>query len=174
MGMNAHINVGGDLLLLTVDGIIPLSQAITKEVGQLELAMLTRTIKPMWRDSVTEKRANPWTAKKWDEYGGIFIALPGGKPGERVCLVANNRGRVGQVHDYVPLAGSGRGAIRSSAPGRHHHAGQAPLPMTACPFCTVGGWGNVWRAVRDIVWHQARATFAESGEPFVPHRGHGR
>ena len=51
LGMNAHLAIGGDLLIMTVDGVIPLSQAITKEAGQLELAMLTRTIKPLWRES---------------------------------------------------------------------------------------------------------------------------
>src|SRR5262245_34843463 len=90
MGMNAHENVGGDLLIATVDGIVPISMAIQKTAGQLELAMLTRTIKRMWREEVLAKRSWSWQIKKWDEYGGIFVTTPGGAAGNRYCLGANN------------------------------------------------------------------------------------
>src|SRR4249919_1793037 len=173
MGMNAHIQVGGDLLLLTVDGIIPLSQAITKEVGQLELAMLTRTIKPMWRDSVTEKRANPWTAKKWDEYGGIFVALPGGKPGERFCLVANNvTGAWGRFTDYDATCWIRLRAdmFFGTQDGIVMQAERTGLDDGRAYVCTlVGGWEIFGAPSAQFVWHQARATFKSSaGEPFVP------
>ena len=89
LGMNAHHLVGGDLLIATVDGIIPTSAAITKEGAQLELAAVTRPIKPMWRAEVVEKREHPWTMKKWDEYGGMFVTWPFGKPGKKLCAVIN-------------------------------------------------------------------------------------
>ena len=73
MGMNAHLQVGGDLLIATVDGIVPISAAITKDSAQLDLAAITVTIKPMWRDEVNAKRAWSWTMEKWDEYGGINV-----------------------------------------------------------------------------------------------------
>jgi hypothetical protein len=44
------------VLIATVDGIVPLSQAITKDRAELELAAITRNIKPMWRDEVNAKR----------------------------------------------------------------------------------------------------------------------
>jgi hypothetical protein len=89
MGMNAHISVGGDLLIAGVDGILPTSGALTKDAAALELAAITRSIKRMWRDEVIAKRAYPWTMCKWDEYGGMFITLPGGQPGSQRCLVVN-------------------------------------------------------------------------------------
>src|SRR6187399_85387 len=90
MGMNAHTQVGGDLVILTVEGMVPISQVITKSAGEMELAMISRAIKPMWRDEVQAKRARPWTIKRWDEYGGIFVTFPGGTPGNRYCLVMNS------------------------------------------------------------------------------------
>ena len=90
LGINAHFQVGGDLMIMTVEGIVPLSAATQKTGGQLETAMITRNIKSLWRDEVIDKREHPWTARRWDEYGGIFVTTPGGKPGQRRCLVANN------------------------------------------------------------------------------------
>ena len=55
-GNNAHTLLGGDLLVATVQGIVPLSAAITNDAGQLELTMLTVTIKPMWRSEVLTRR----------------------------------------------------------------------------------------------------------------------
>ena len=81
MGMNAHIPIGGDMLIATVEGIIPISQAITKDASQMDLAALTVTIKQMWRDEVLAKGALPWVMKKWDEFGGVFVTWPGGAAG---------------------------------------------------------------------------------------------
>ena len=45
----------------------------------------------LWRDEVEAKREQHWTIKKWDEYGAIFVATPGGvTPDEKHCLGANN------------------------------------------------------------------------------------
>ena len=82
--------VGGDLLMATVDGILPVSAAISKGKAELELAAVTRNIKSMWRDEVLDKRDQPWTLCNWDEYGGIFVTLPGGAPGQRRCLGVNS------------------------------------------------------------------------------------
>jgi hypothetical protein len=173
MGMNAHLSVGGDLLLLTVDGIIPLSQAITKEAGQLELAMLTRTIKPLWREAVAEKRAWPWTAKKWDEYGGDFVALPGGKPGERFCLVVNNiTGAWCRFlgYDATCFIRMRADMFFGTQDGIVMQADRTGLDDGHAYVATlVGGWEMFGAPSAQFVWHQARATFKSSaGEPFVP------
>ena len=89
MGKNAHIQIGGDLLIATVDGILSTSGAVTKSRAELELAAVTRNIKPMWRNEVLEKREWPWTMHKWDEFGGVFVTWPGGRPGKQLCAVVN-------------------------------------------------------------------------------------
>jgi hypothetical protein len=173
LGMNAHINVGGDLLILTVDGIIPISQAVDKSAGQLELAMLTRTIKPMWRAEVAAKRAWAWSAEKWDDFGAIFVTTPGGIPGKRYCLLANNAtgawarfpgwdatcfmrlrsemffGTQGGVVMQANVGGKDDGALYTAT--------------------LVGGWETFGTPASQIVWHQARAVFRASGaQPFAP------
>ena len=89
--MNAHIAVGGDLLIATVDGIVPMSQRDHQGPRpSWSWPPITRTIKPMWRE---RGRSTSATTRgrccKWDEYGGIFTTLPGDLPGKQKCLVTN-------------------------------------------------------------------------------------
>jgi len=89
MGINAHIALGGDLLIATVDGIVPVSAAITKDAEQLDLAMISHNIRSLWRTEAIAKRTWQWTMKRWDEYGGMFVTWPGGTPGSQYCAIVN-------------------------------------------------------------------------------------
>ena len=173
MGMNAHMSIGGDLLIATVDGIAPLSQAITKTADQLELAMLTRNIKPMWRAEVADKNNLPWTMKKWDQYGGAFVTTPGGPVGKRYCLVVNTQTTawcrfVGYdatcfLYSRNSLFFGTQGGVIMQADRTGFDDG---LPYTAI---LVGGWEMFQTPPVSVVWRQARATFtSSSGEPFQP------
>lgn len=173
MGMNAHLSVGGDLLIATVDGIVPISQAITKTAEQLELAALTRAIKPMWREEVAAKSAWPWTMKKWDEQGGIFVTWPGGAPGKRYCAAANNvtgawcRCVGWDATCFVRLRadmffGTQDGLIQQMQ--RTGYDDGVPYVATI-----VGGWDVLQTGGAEGVWHQARASFSAQGvQPFNP------
>lgn len=173
MGMNAHLNVGGDLLIATVDGILPTSGAITKDRAELELAAVTRQIKPMWRDEVNAKRASPWTLKKWDEYGGIFVTWPGGTVGNRYCAVVN--AATGAWCRYVGwdatcfmlmrgdmFFGTQDGYIMQA--DRTGYDDGKPYVATL-----VGGWEMFQSGPATVTWRQARAVFtAASGQAFQP------
>jgi hypothetical protein len=173
LGMNAHDNVGGDVLLLTVDGIVPLSQAITKSAGELELALVTRAIKRMWRDEVDAKRQYAWTIKKWDEFGGNFITTPGGLPGNRYCIAFNNTtGAFARFLGYDAMCfmrlradlffGTQDGKIMQA--DRTGYDDGVPYVATL-----VGGWDAFQSGSQEVVWHQARAVFAApEGQPFEP------
>jgi len=176
LGMNGHIQVGGDLLVLCVDGIIPLSQALTKDASQLELAMLTRTIKPLWRENVDAKRAHPWTIKKWDEYGAIFVTTPGGPPGDRWCLIANNVTIAWARFSYDAMCfirmgadlffGTQDGLIMQAERSGYDDADAAILPY-ACTL--VGGWEMFGAPANQIHLRQMRAVFhSGNAEPFQP------
>jgi hypothetical protein len=174
MGKNAHTLIGGDLMILTVDGIVPLSQVLTKSAGQLELAMVTRAIKPMWRDEVTAKRALPWTIRKWDEYGVFVVSWPGGAPGNRYCAVANNAtGAWARAVGWDALCFGRRGADL-------YFGNQDGIVMlanrtgkddgTAYVATYVGGWETFGPPANEFVWHQARVVFSTGQlfEPFEP------
>lgn len=173
MGMNAHMAMGGDLLIATVDGITPISAAITKDSAQLDLNNITVTIKPMWRDEVAAKRSWSWTMKRWDEYGGIFVTWPGGDPGNRYCAVAN--AATGAWCRYVGYDATCFIRMR----GDMFFGNQDGIVMQADrtgyddgrPYVAtlVGGWEMFQSPPQTVVWHQARASFSSGGgEPFQP------
>jgi hypothetical protein len=175
LGMNAHTLLGGDLIILTTEGAVPLSQAISKDSGALDLALLTKNIKPMWRNEVTDanKRYKPWTIRKWDEYGAIFVATPGGTRADtKHCLVVNNATGAWFVYTWDATCwirmrafmffGTQDGKIMWA--DRHGHDDGRPYTCTL-----VGGWETFQSGANQVTWHQARAIFlARPSEPFQP------
>jgi len=174
LGMNAHIPLGGDLLIATVEGIVPISQAITKTAEQLDLAALTRTIKPMWRDEVLAKRGNyPWTMKNWEEYGGLFVTWPGGTVGNQYCGVANAatgawcRFKGWDATCFMRLRGD---MFFGTQNGLIQQADRTGYDDGVSYVATlVGGWELFQSQGAVGVWHQARALFTATGaQPFDP------
>ncbi len=173
LGMNAHKQIGGDLLIATVDGILPTSGAITKSREELELAALTRPIKPMWRTEVLDKRDQHWTMCKWDEYGGMLVTLPGGVPGKYRCLAVNlattawTRFTGWDVMCFARMRGDmffGTQTGKIMQADRTGYDNGAPYVATL-----VGGWEVFQSPSQTVTWRQARASFrARAGEPFQP------
>ena len=173
MGMNAHIAVGGELLIATVDGIMPTSGAITKGRIELELAAITRAIKTMWRDEVLAKRSLPWTMCKWDEYGGMFVTTPGGAPGKRRCLVVNQATTAGARFtgwDAMCFVKLDEQMYFGTQDGRIMQADRTGYD-DGVPYVAslVGGWEMFSSPSQTITWRQSRAVFsARASEPFIP------
>jgi hypothetical protein len=173
LGMNAHLAVGGDLLIATVDGILPTSGAITKSRAELELAAITRNIKPMWRDEVNDKREHHWTLCKWDEYGGIFVTLPGGLPGKQRCLVVNSATGAWTRFtgwDCMCFMRLGSDMFFGTQTGQIMLADRTGYDNGVPYVATlVGGWEMFSSPSQTITWRQARASFfSRASEPFQP------
>jgi hypothetical protein len=172
LGMNAHISIGGELLVATVDGILPLSGAITKDKAELELSAITRQIKPMWTNEVIDKREYHWTMCKWDEYEGLFVTLPAGS-GTRRCLVANTAtGAWARFTgwDAMCFMRMGDSMFFGTQTGQIMRANRTGydngVPYTAT---MVGGWEMFSSPSQTITWRQSRAAFrARSAETFIP------
>jgi hypothetical protein len=173
MGMNAHMALGGDMLIMTTAGIVPISAAITKTSEELELAAITRAIKPMWRDEVAAKRAWSWTMENWNEYGGIFVTWPGGAIGNRYCAVVN--AATGAWCRFVGYDATCFLRLR----GDMFFGTQDGIVMQAdrtgyddgrtYTAVLVGGWEMFQSPSQTVTWRQARASFAASnGQPFQP------
>lgn len=173
MGKNAHTLLGGDLLIATSDGICPLSAAISKDAGQLMLAMLTLTIRTSWREQVLAKSNLPWTMERWDEQGIMMVTWPGGTPGNRMCAVVNTATGawcrvVGwDVMCWCRLRGD---RFFGTQDGYIMQANRTGYDDGVPYVCTiVGGWEMFQSPSETVVWHQARASFqADNREPFRP------
>ena len=77
LGKNAHVKLGGDILVATIDGIVPLTATMQKDVSALSLAAITYNIEPMWTREFMNKRTYPWALAKWDEGSALLVTFPG-------------------------------------------------------------------------------------------------
>lgn len=172
MGMNATLRIGGDLLIATVDGIIPTTAAITKTREELELAAITRNIKPMWRDEVNAKRIWPWTMLYWHEYGGIFVTWPGTDTAGVRCAVVNAAtGAWTRFTGWDATCFVSPGGVTMFFGTQDGRMMQADIGGTddGLPYvCTiVGSWETFRSPAQMTTWWQARAHyFAGVGQSY--------
>lgn len=90
LGPRATMRVGGDLLIATEMGLLPLSQAITKDISVLDQSSVSRAISPDWRREAKARRSLPWEIVKWPERAYALVSLPvtnGSQQG--LCYVLN-------------------------------------------------------------------------------------
>lgn len=75
LGINASMQAGGDLLIATVDGIVPLTQIINKDPAALSLSAVTRPIESLW-NRLTVTASEPIELVKWSDRGLGLVTLP--------------------------------------------------------------------------------------------------
>jgi len=90
LGKNATMIAGGDLIIAAVEGMVPVSQAITKDAAALSISSVSRDIEPDWREHVAARSTLPWEILKWPEMNMAVVSLPvidTSTPSQ--CLVVN-------------------------------------------------------------------------------------
>lgn len=185
LGKNAHQQLAGDVLILTVDGVVPLSAAIQKDVSALSLAAITLPIEPMWMRELRAKDVFPWIIAKWDEGDMLLVAFPGGKTYETKTVA------VAHLHTgawcrflgwdatcFMKLRGN---LFFGTQDGKVQQVDSTGFDDThfnvtlnkyvgdtyACTM--VGGWEMFQSPPNQVTWFQARAAFfSRAREPFEP------
>lgn len=76
LGMNATMRAGGDVVIATRDGLVPLSQAMVKDPSELTLAAVSRAIEPDWKVEVAARSSLPWWIVKWPDASMAIVGLP--------------------------------------------------------------------------------------------------
>lgn len=77
LGVNAYIKVGGDVLIATTQGLIPISGVAHKDPLALESIAVSRPISRTWTQTVGASGSG-WKVVKWDNAGVILVMRPGG------------------------------------------------------------------------------------------------
>ncbi|MFT8896269.1 MAG: hypothetical protein ABF968_04820 [Acetobacter sp.] len=90
-GPRAFVRNGGDILVATDTGLLPLSQAIQKSFAQLAPASVSYPIDYDWNQYVQSRSGRTWEMTIWPENQMLIVALPNSPGEENVCLVANMR-----------------------------------------------------------------------------------
>jgi len=185
LGKNSWTRVGGDVLIATADGIVPISQALMKDTGQLEFSAITVNIHPMWMKEMIAKGNLPWTMCKWDEFGGLgalFVTWPGGASGDWRCGVVNtNTGAWCRITGWDAMCfttlnrtmffGTQKGRIMQADIGGYDTITDVDDVDQRMPYIAsyVGGWEVFGSPPNQFTVRQARCSFnTRAIEPFVP------
>ena len=65
LGKNAFLSVGGDLIIMTEAGWIPMSAVVGTDEARLASVALTAQIEKLWRKMVADRGSVPWQAIRW-------------------------------------------------------------------------------------------------------------
>ncbi|MGL4487854.1 MAG: hypothetical protein ACRCU5_00225 [Rhizobiaceae bacterium] len=76
MGRNAFETIGGDLLIATKQGLIPLSQISAKDPSMVNIAALSRNIEPDWLQYSALRTQTDWDLVKWTENSALVVCCP--------------------------------------------------------------------------------------------------
>ena len=89
---HAFFKAGGDLMIVTEDGIVPVSAAIKKDRAALQLDAITYAIEDAWKEVIQQRStAYPITATLWQSGTLLIVGTPGQYKGRSVAFVANAR-----------------------------------------------------------------------------------
>ncbi len=172
LGMNATASAGGDFLIAVEDGIVPISQAVNKDVAALSLAAISKAITPEWKKEVALRSSVPWDMLKWPTNGLLVVAMPVPDDGiDPVCVVANlSTGKWSKITnwDMRCLALFGDDGYFGSRDGRVYRMDAGGSDDGTPYTCNYVAMPDHLRAPGYFkTVHAARAVFKAS-TPFVP------
>lgn len=90
-GAKAFIRAGGDIVIATDIGFIPLSVATRRDVAALSPAAISYPIETGWNDAVAERIDLTWNCAVWPTKQMVIVALPTTAGQQPQMLVANAR-----------------------------------------------------------------------------------
>lgn len=101
LNKKAFFRSGGDFIVLTEDGIVPLSAAVSANEAGLQVNALSAPIENLWQEVVADRvAASGFSVEVWPTKTLFMVAVPRPGGGES-ALVANTRtGRWGRILDW--------------------------------------------------------------------------
>jgi len=172
LGKNAYLQIGGDLLILTEEGITPFTAVVQKDPAALSMSAVSMSIETAWKRAVADRRNLPWEVVKWPEKNMAIINVPRASDDQlAICFVVNlETGAWSQytgwdtrtllVFDERAFFGANDGRVRECETGGNDD-GQAYV----CTY--VGLFEHLGQPGMHKVVQQARPNFIAS-EPFSP------
>lgn len=76
LGRRVTMRAGGDLIIATKEGLVPMSAVIAKDAAALSLAAVSSAIEPDWKREVSRRTSMPWELIKWPEQNYAITSLP--------------------------------------------------------------------------------------------------
>lgn len=88
-GAKSHIRAGGDIVVATDIGFVPLSQAVQRDYSAISASAVSFKIETAWNDAVAERSASSWACEIWPTKQMVLVAPPT-PAGEQSQIFASN------------------------------------------------------------------------------------
>lgn len=90
LGKDAFFEIGGDIEVLTDEGMVSLRQAIARNDVDISLTNRSKPIEPYWQQQSIAKRLSNWQVKLWPSRNLAVVALPTTNDRQaKECFVSN-------------------------------------------------------------------------------------
>lgn len=76
LGPKAWIHAGGDLVIATDIGFVPLSQAVQRDFSALSPSAISYSIETAWNDTVAQRPGANWHCEVWPSKQMVLIVIP--------------------------------------------------------------------------------------------------
>jgi hypothetical protein len=90
-GAKSHIRAGGDVVVATDIGFLPLSQAVQRDYSALSPSAISYKIETAWNDAVADRSTAGWACEVWPTKQMVLVAPPTPIGGTPEILAANAR-----------------------------------------------------------------------------------
>lgn len=92
LNKHSHFRLGGELLIVTKDGIIPITDAVSRDRASLTASALTYPIEDAWQTAIAQDTSSfPVTATLWREQAFLLVGTNASDGSLPVSFVANAR-----------------------------------------------------------------------------------
>jgi hypothetical protein len=91
LGNKAHIRAGGDIVIATNIGFVPLSQAIQRDYAALSPSAVSYPIEDAWNEAVQLRGSTAWNCEVWPSAQMVIVAPPTTTDQPARWFVANAR-----------------------------------------------------------------------------------
>lgn len=89
---HGHFKAGGDLAVLTDDGIIPMSEALKKDRAALQSVAVSYPIEDAWKDAIANRTTSyPISVSLWQSQTLLLVGTPAKDGQKNVSFAANAR-----------------------------------------------------------------------------------
>ena len=89
LNKHATFRAGGDLAILTEDGIVPVSEALRKDRAALQANAISAPIEDAWKEAIANRTNEyPITATLWQSQSLLIIGTPSTDAGRNVAFAA--------------------------------------------------------------------------------------
>ena len=76
LGKNCTMRAGGDLLIGTAFGLVPISTAVSADIGAIGMESVSKMIGAYWREQASLIGTAQWEIRKWPDAGLLVMTQP--------------------------------------------------------------------------------------------------